>query len=82
MDELIPIAGIIVGGLLLFPVVVGLTIRRIRGAIETPAPRDPDIARLEAELQHTREELQRLTERQQFVEALLEKRSEPSSLPR
>ncbi len=81
MGELIPLAGIMVGGALLFPIVVGATIRRVRGSRETRPARDHEIARLEAELQHTKEALQRLTERQQFVEALLEKRNEPASLP-
>ena len=81
MGELIPIAGIVVGGILLLPLVVGWTIRSIRRTVDTPPVRDHEIARLEAELQHTREELQRLNERQQFVEALLEKRGEPASLP-
>jgi hypothetical protein len=83
MGEMIPIAAIVVGGVLLFPLVVGFTLRRLKpmgGA--HPSGRDHEIARLEAELQHTRDELQRLSERQQFVEALLEKRSEPTSLPR
>ena len=43
---------------------------------------DGEIARLEAELQQTREELRLLAERQQFVEQLLEKRSENVALPK
>ena len=81
MRELIPIAIIIVSGVLLFPIVVGTTVRRLR-ITPTSVDKSKDIARLEAELQQTREELQRLSERQQFVEALLEKRPDPSALPR
>ena len=81
MFELIPIAIIVVSGVLLFPVVVSSAIRRLRPTPPMNA-RSPEIAQLEAELQQTKEELQRLNERQQFIEALLEKRGEPSSLPR
>jgi hypothetical protein len=81
MYELIPISIIVVSGVLLFPVVVSSAIRRLRQTPHVNA-RSPEIARLEAELHQTREELQRLSERQQFIEALLEKRGEQSSLPR
>lgn len=57
-------------------------IRRLRGAPDTLTTHDDEIARLEAELLQTREELQRLSERQQFLEGLLEKRSDPTALPR
>jgi len=73
MGELIPIAAIIVGGVLLFPVVTLAAIARLRKMRrEAPLPSEGN-ARLEAELQQTREELQRLNERVQFMEALLEK---------
>jgi hypothetical protein len=84
MHEIIPLAIIIVGGALLMPIVVGTMLTRIARVKATrlqPTGNDPAIARLEAELQSTRDELQRLSERQQFVEALLEKRSEPAALP-
>ena len=78
MGELIPLAGIIVTGALLFPLVVGFSIRRLRAGTRAPHG-DPSgqIARLEAELQQTKEELKQLAERQEFLEALLEKRSDP-----
>ena len=82
MYEMIPIAFIVVSGILLFPVVVSSAVRKIRQPPHANPGRSPEIAQLEAELQQTREELKRLSERQQFVEGLLEKRSEPSSLPR
>ena len=82
MGDLIPLAGIMVTGALLFPLVVGFAIRRLRAGTREPHG-DPSgqIARLEAELQQTKEELKQLAERQQFLEALLEKRSDPNKLP-
>jgi hypothetical protein len=82
MGELIPLAGIMVSGALLFPIVVGFTIKKLRASREGSPGRDQEIARLEAELQQTRDELKRLAERQQFVESLLEKRSDSTALPR
>jgi hypothetical protein len=82
MGDLIPIAGILVTGVLLFPLVVGFAIRRLRGGTREPTGVAQDqIARLETELQQTREELKQLAERQQFLEALLEKRSDQNKLP-
>lgn len=84
MHTIIPLAIIIVGGALLMPVVIGTMVARLARIKATrlpPVGSDPAIARLEAELQSTRDELHRLSERQQFVEALLEKRSEPAALP-
>ena len=81
MSDIIPLAGLLVSGVLLFPVVVGAVIRSLRRKPDPRDPNDAEIARLEAELAQTREELHRLAERQQFVEALLEKRDEPTALP-
>lgn len=81
MGELIPLAAIVVSGMLLFPVVTVMAIGRLRKMRrEAPLPNEAGHTRLEAELQQTREELQRLNERVQFMESLLEKRPDPTLL--
>jgi hypothetical protein len=86
MGELIPLAGIIVGGLLGFPIVMGAVIKWIGpGNMKRKTPTEGpqvDNTHLEAELQQMKEELRRVAERQEFLEALLEKRNEPTALPR
>ncbi|HUP89810.1 MAG TPA: hypothetical protein VM100_10675 [Longimicrobiales bacterium] len=89
MGDLIPIAGIVVGGAITLAAIAGFFVTRLSRMkveylkMQQQAPRnDGEIARLEAEIQHTRDELRLLSERQQFVEQLLEKRSDPTALPR
>jgi hypothetical protein len=75
--------GMITGAVLLFP-----TARRLGVYLEVlieerrkGTPSTGQIARLEAELRKTQEELRVMSERQQFVEALLEEKADVVALP-
>ena len=85
--QLIPLAGILAIVILGLPMVIGSQLRRLREHVistggANPSAKNTDVARLEAELAQTREELRQLAERQHFVEQLLDKRSEPAALPK
>ncbi len=87
-EEVVAIIFILTAGVLLLPFSIGMTIKFLKGSKHPlPAP-GQDLTKLQAELQQVRdelalnrEEMHRLGERQQFVEALLDKRSEPLALP-
>lgn len=86
--ELIPIVGMLMSGMITLALVAGFFVTRLskmkseRMRHEASPSYERDIARLESELAQTREEVRLLSERQQFVEQLLEKRPDPSALPR
>ncbi len=87
-EEVVAIIFILTAGVLLLPFSIGMTIRALKGPKQPLPPHGEDLAHLQAELQHVRdelafnrEEMKRLGERQEFVEALLDKRVDPTALP-